>query len=137
MLAHKVLMIPYAFQGQQLLQPLAACHTLSLQYATCQAMLRLGAHDSNDSCMWPPWLLWSVGGTSFLCSQRACLLGGRMHRLTQCIYLHAEAVSINASSLHPICYIYFSLEAPALYLVVIRLLYMAHPDVCRHDLHSC
>ncbi len=132
MLAHKVFMTASAFHGQQLLRHLAAC-TLSRPYATSQAMLRLGAHDSNDRTNLAPLECWR----DQLCVQSKGMFTWWPHAQAHSMYLPAEAVSINASSLHPICHIYFSLEAPALYLVVIRLLYMAHPNVCWHDLHSC
>jgi len=78
MLAHKVFMIASAFHGQQLLRPLAAC-TLSLPYATSQAMLRLGTVTQLHVATLAPL----ASGISCLCSQGACLLGGRMHRLSQ------------------------------------------------------
>lgn len=54
-----------------------------------------------------------------LCVQSKGIFSWWPHAQAYSMYLPAEAVLINASSLHPICYIYFSLEAPALYLVVI------------------
>ncbi len=46
MLAHKVFVTASAFHGQQLLQPLAARHTLSLPYAIFSSNAAVGDCDS-------------------------------------------------------------------------------------------